>query len=133
EHADPLVTARVEEAAARLPRRRSLDLPLVEGISPAFMREVADVHRELYAEHSELYGESVATKIERCLAVTDAELERASRAREEYRERAVELLTSVDLVLTPTLPCVAPPAGVGDLAVREPLIRFTYPFNAIGA
>ena len=33
------------------------------------MREVADVHRELYAEHAELYGENIAPKIERCLAV----------------------------------------------------------------
>jgi aspartyl-tRNA(Asn)/glutamyl-tRNA(Gln) amidotransferase subunit A len=133
DEADPLVRARVEEAAAHFARRRSLELPLADGISPAFMREVADVHRELYTEHSELYGESVAQKIERCLAVTDAEFERASRTREEYRERMLELLVGVDLVLTPTLPSVAPPAGMGDLAVRETLIRFTYPFNAIGA
>jgi aspartyl-tRNA(Asn)/glutamyl-tRNA(Gln) amidotransferase subunit A len=38
-------------------------------------------------------------------------------------------------VVTPTLPCVAPPVGaggVGDLNVREALIRFTYPFSALG-
>jgi len=38
-------------------------------------------------------------------------------------------------VLTPTLPIVAPPlhrGGVGDLDVREQLIRFTYPFSALG-
>ena len=34
------------------------------------MHEIADVHRELYEEHGELYGENVRTKIERCLAVT---------------------------------------------------------------
>jgi aspartyl-tRNA(Asn)/glutamyl-tRNA(Gln) amidotransferase subunit A len=28
---------------------------------------------------------------------------------------------------------VAPPVGIGDLALRDRLTRFTYPFNAIGA
>ncbi len=133
EEADSMVRERVEAAAARFPRRRRLNLPLPHGIGPAFMREVADVHRELYAEHAELYGEAVAGKIERCLAVTDADAEAAQRAREEYRRRALEILSEVDLVLTPTLVCVAPPVSVGDLALRERLIRLTIPFNAIGA
>ena len=37
------------------------------------MREIADVHRELFAEHAELYGENIRPKIERCLEITDAE------------------------------------------------------------
>ena len=45
-------------------------------------------------------------------------------------------LDGLDLVLTPTLPIVAPPPrsrrGPGDLDVREALIRFTYPFSALG-
>ena len=44
-------------------------------------------------------------------------------------------LDGLDLVLTPTLPIVAPPlhrGGAGDLDVREQLIRFTYPFSALG-
>src|SRR5205085_5356463 len=44
-----------------------------------------------------------------------------------------KLIRDVDVVLTPTLPIVAPPVGVGDLALRDQLTRFTYPFNAIGA
>ena len=39
------------------------------------MREVADVHRELFAEQADLYGANVAAKIETCLAVTDGEYE----------------------------------------------------------
>jgi Asp-tRNA(Asn)/Glu-tRNA(Gln) amidotransferase A subunit family amidase len=75
------------------------------------MREVADVHRDLYDEYGELYGDDVATKIESCLAVSDAEAGIAARAREEYRERCAALLEGFDLLLTPTLPCVAPPIG----------------------
>ena len=96
------------------------------------MREVADVHRELYAENAELYGDEVATKIERCLGVSDGEATLAARNREEYREQCAGLLDGFDLLLTPTLPCVAPPVGIGDLALRATLIRNTLPFNTLG-
>jgi Asp-tRNA(Asn)/Glu-tRNA(Gln) amidotransferase A subunit family amidase len=136
ELADPLVRTRVEEAAARFPRRRFVELPLVDNDTYAlFMREVADVHRELFAENAGLYGEDVRIKIERCLAVRDADVERAIVLREEYRDRCEEALDGLDLVLTPTLPIVAPrlgAGGTGDLAVREALIRFTYPFSVLG-
>ena len=35
--------------------------------------------------------------------------------------------------LTPTLATVPPPAGLGDLAVRDTLLRFTLPWNTVGA
>jgi aspartyl-tRNA(Asn)/glutamyl-tRNA(Gln) amidotransferase subunit A len=132
EHADPLVRARVAEAAALFPRRRELDFPDVEISGDAFMREVADVHRELYAQSKELYGEDVARRIERCLRVTDAEYERAVRGREEFREQAAEAVAGVDLVLSPTLPLVAPPVGSVDAALRRRILTFTYPLNALG-
>jgi len=137
ERADPLVRARVEEAAARFPRLRRVELPLVPDETYAeFMREVADVHRELFAENADLYGEDVRIKVERCLAVRDDGVERAVRLRAEYREQVEEALDGLDLVLTPTLPVVAPRtrrgAAPGDLDVRESLIRFTYPFSALG-
>ncbi len=137
ELADPLVRARVEAAAARFPRRRTVELPLVPSATYAlFMREVADVHRELFAENADAYGEDVRLKVEKCLAVRDAEVDHAARVRQEYREQAAEALDGLDLVLTPTLPVVAPrlQRGVapGDLDVRESLIRFTYPFSALG-
>ena len=133
--ADPLVRARVEEAAAAFPRRRAVRLPRPDETYDAFSREVADVHRELFAEQEELYGEDVRIKIERCLDVTEAEAGRAAERREEYREAVAGALDGFDLVLTPTLPCVAPPIGAGepgDLGVRRSLIRFTFPFNALG-
>ena len=129
--AEPLVAARVAEAAERFPRRRELDWPRAR-IDALFMHEVAEIHRELYAEHAELYGEEVATKIERCLAVSDAEAAVAARAREEYREQCADALEGLDLLLTPTLVCVAPPTGIGDLALRATLTRHTLPFNALG-
>ncbi len=96
---------------------------------------MADVHRELFAENADLYGEDVRIKVEGCLRVRDAEVQRAVQLRLEYVERVEEAIAGLDLVLTPTLPIVAPPLGrgaVGDLDVREALIRFTYPFSALG-
>ena len=131
DEADPLVAERVREVAALFARRRTIDWPR-PAIGPLFMREVAAVHRDLYAEHGELYGEELAVKIERCLAVSAAEAAQAERSRAEYRERCEELLDGLDLLLTPTLPCVAPPVGIGDLALRERLIANTLPFNTLG-
>jgi aspartyl-tRNA(Asn)/glutamyl-tRNA(Gln) amidotransferase subunit A len=131
EHADPGVSARVAAAAAALDAE-PVDFPQETGTYPLFMREVADVHRDLYAEEPDLYGEDVAVKIERCLAVSEGEAAAAERARAAYRERAHDVLDGFDLLLTPTLSRVAPAVGIGDAALREELIRFTYPFNALG-
>lgn len=135
EGADPLVRARVEAAAGQFPNRRAIELPQPEGVGRLFMHEVAGVHQELFAENSDLYGEDVRIKIERCLDVTDAEAETAARRRDEYCEMVESALVDIDLVVTPTLPCVAPrvgAGGTGDLEIRETLIRLTFPFNALG-
>jgi aspartyl-tRNA(Asn)/glutamyl-tRNA(Gln) amidotransferase subunit A len=114
------------------PRPEHVDFPLPERFGPAFMREVADVHRELFAQHADLYGENVRTKVERCLALTDEEIEASLAEREAYRDRALEALGEADLLLTPTMTSVAPPVGIGDLALREGMIRLTNPFNSLG-
>jgi aspartyl-tRNA(Asn)/glutamyl-tRNA(Gln) amidotransferase subunit A len=132
EHADEGVRARVERAAEHFPRRRRLELPLAYGIGPAFRGEVADVHRELFLEHSESYGENVRLKVEGCLALTEAEYERAAAARAAYREQLAEAAAEVDLVLTPTLVCVAPKAPTDEIALRDKLTFLTLPFNAAG-
>jgi Asp-tRNA(Asn)/Glu-tRNA(Gln) amidotransferase A subunit family amidase len=132
ELADPQVRARVKAAAEHFPRRRRLDLPLPEHVYAAFSREVADVHRELFLEHADSYGDNVRHKVERCLEVTDGEYEGALAQRARYRERLAEAGAEVDLVLTPTLTCVAPPAPSDELGLRDGLIRLTFPFNATG-
>jgi aspartyl-tRNA(Asn)/glutamyl-tRNA(Gln) amidotransferase subunit A len=130
-----LVRRQVERAAALFPRRRDVVLPEPEGVGALFMHEVAGVHAELFAQNADLYGEDVRIKIERCLEVSAQDAERAAARREDYRERVEALLEGVDLVLTPTLPIVAPPVDegdIGDLDVREKLISWTFPFNVLG-
>jgi aspartyl-tRNA(Asn)/glutamyl-tRNA(Gln) amidotransferase subunit A len=130
--AEPLVRVRVEEATELFPHRRRIEFPLPEGVGAVFMREVAESHKGLFPEHADLYGDNLRAKLERCLAVGDVELEAALGRLEEYRERAAEAIEGVDLLITPTLAFVAPPAIRDDREIREAVIRFTYPFNALG-
>jgi aspartyl-tRNA(Asn)/glutamyl-tRNA(Gln) amidotransferase subunit A len=129
--AAPLVAERVSAAAREFGDLRPVELPRPD-VNAVFMREAALVHAELYAEYGELYGPSVATKIERCLAVADAEVAAAQRNRDEYRQLLDKLMAELDLLVTPTLPVVAPPVGIGDLELRPVLTLNTLPFNALG-
>ena len=131
EEVDPLVRARFDEAAGHF-ASRPVELPFPDGTVAVFMREVADVHRELYAEHGDLYGENIVPKIERCLAVTDAEFAAATALRAAYERGMLAAIEPFDLLLTPTLGFVAPSAELDEIAVRDRFIRFTYPFNLLG-
>ena len=91
-------------AAARLAGARPVEVPYADGLAPLFMREVAETHRELFAEHRDHYGPNVAAKVARCLEITDAEAEAAARARERYRGQLAAVFDEVDLLLTPTIP-----------------------------
>ena len=96
------------------------------------MREVADVHRALFPGNEALYGDNVRGKVERCLRVTDAEAAAAERERVEYRERFSDAVGELDLVVTPTVLLVAPPADADELALRLPATDHTYPFSSVG-
>ena len=133
EQADPLVRRRVERAAERFPDRRPVELPFPEPVEyRGFMREVADVHRGLFPEHADEYGDNVRGKIERCLRVTDEEVAAAVSARADYRARCEEAMDGLDLLVTPTTAFVAPPADVDELAIRERGISLTFPFDSLG-
>jgi aspartyl-tRNA(Asn)/glutamyl-tRNA(Gln) amidotransferase subunit A len=131
EHCDPLVAARVREAAALLDAA-PVDFPTAEDVGPAFMREVGDVHRDLYPENAELYGENIREKVERCIAVGDGDYGAGVAARARLEAAAEAALDGFDLLLTPTLGFVAPAADVVEPEVRGELVRFTFPFNALG-
>jgi aspartyl-tRNA(Asn)/glutamyl-tRNA(Gln) amidotransferase subunit A len=127
DRAEPLVRERVLTIPGE-----AIDFPTAQSIGAAFMREVGDVHRDLYPENAELYGDNIRGKIERCIAIDDAEYEAARRARAEHAEQALAVLEGFDLLLTPTLGFVAPPADVIEPEIRGDFTLFTFPFNALG-
>jgi aspartyl-tRNA(Asn)/glutamyl-tRNA(Gln) amidotransferase subunit A len=96
------------------------------------MREVADVHRGLFPERADEYGENVRGKVERCTQVTDEQVEAARRLRAAYRDRCDEATQALDLLVTPTIPFVAPAADVDELTIRERGISLTFPFDSLG-
>jgi aspartyl-tRNA(Asn)/glutamyl-tRNA(Gln) amidotransferase subunit A len=132
--ADPLVRARVEEAAALFPNRELVDFPRPQGHLGVFFREIAEVHETLFAEHPEAYGEDVAWKLrELCFTVTDADFAEAERIRTSFRDEAEQLLEGFDLLVTPTQAFVAPTyEDAKNDALRSRITRHTSAFNALG-
>ena len=128
DRADPLVRARVEEAAAGF---EPVDVPRPDGVYPVFQREIAEAHADLYPANRDRYDPGIAKKMDAARRVTDAQAAAAAAERERYRERIAAL--EVDLLVTPTLPMVAPPAGLGDLVLRERMIEFTFAWNVTGS
>jgi aspartyl-tRNA(Asn)/glutamyl-tRNA(Gln) amidotransferase subunit A len=126
--ADPGVRAAVEAVASGFER---VEVPWPHGVYPAFSREIVEVHAHLYPAHRDRYDPGIVTKMDRARAVTDQEVEAARAERDRYREKIAAL--EVDLLVTPTVPRVAPPVGIGDLALRERMIELTFPWNVTGS
>ena len=131
--ADPGVAERVRKAAALFGSSAEIPFPLMPAnIDPAFQREVAEVHRDLFAEHGELYGANVRWKVERALEVTGEDYEESVAARERYRDEAREALHGFDLLVVPTIGTVAPSRSLAERELRPSVLRFTEPFNVLG-
>ena len=132
--ADTPVRARVAATIeATLPACPNVELPLPDPAeNRLFMREVADVHRGLFPERADEYGEGVRRKIERCFEVTDAEVSAAQRLRAEYLERCSGLFEGLDLLVAPAVAFEPLPADVDELEQRVGVIRLTYPIDALG-
>jgi aspartyl-tRNA(Asn)/glutamyl-tRNA(Gln) amidotransferase subunit A len=131
--ADADVALRIEEASALFPHRERIEFPLMPtNLDPVFWREVAGVHRELFAAHADLYGENVRAKVERALRVADEDYEAGLQARNSYVNQAADALEGFDLLLVPTIGTVAPPRTIPERKLRPPTLRFTEPFNALG-
>jgi Asp-tRNA(Asn)/Glu-tRNA(Gln) amidotransferase A subunit family amidase len=128
ERADPLVRARVEAVADGFER---VEVPWPHGVYPAFSREIVEVHAELYPANRDRYDPGIATKMDRARLVSDEEVAAAVAEHARYRARIAAL--EVDLLVTPTVPMVAPPVGLGDLALRERMIELTFPWNVTGS
>ncbi|UJA19744.1 amidase [Thermoleophilia bacterium SCSIO 60948] len=136
DRAEPTIAARVAAIAARIGART---VGLETGSRPGtavFGRESLESHAGMFPEREAEYGENVRTKLRNAMAISDADLNAAERERELYRQRWADLFErerGLDLLIAPTLPWVAPRAGLGDLTIRERQLELTYPANAVGA
>jgi aspartyl-tRNA(Asn)/glutamyl-tRNA(Gln) amidotransferase subunit A len=131
DEAAPLVRARVDEAAGKFPNRSEVSLPVPDRVDwgAAFRREALESHSGLFPERAEDYGDDVRRSLEEAVELTDGEVEAARRFRDDVRERLERTFGDLDLLVTPTLPVVAPRYGEGTRAV---LTRLTALFNLTG-
>jgi aspartyl-tRNA(Asn)/glutamyl-tRNA(Gln) amidotransferase subunit A len=95
------------------------------------MVEAAVYHRRWVAEHPEKYGSDVLAHLRRGLEILAVDYEEAQAARPGLQAAADAALSNVDALILPATAIVAPPVTAGN-EVREPLARFTRPFNLTG-
>jgi aspartyl-tRNA(Asn)/glutamyl-tRNA(Gln) amidotransferase subunit A len=93
--------------------------------------EAAAYHRRWAGDFPEKYGSDVLAHIQRGLGVLAVDFEEALRERPRLQEAATRAMEGVDALLLPATAIVAPPVDAGN-EVREPLSRFTRPFNTTG-
>jgi Asp-tRNA(Asn)/Glu-tRNA(Gln) amidotransferase A subunit family amidase len=93
--------------------------------------EAAVYHRRWAAECPEKYGADVIGHIRRGLEILAVDFDEAMAAWPKLREDAMHALEGIDALILPATAIVAPLIGAGT-EVREPITRYTRPFNATG-
>ncbi|HEV1992209.1 MAG TPA: amidase [Candidatus Dormibacteraeota bacterium] len=93
--------------------------------------EAATYHRRWANDFPEKYGSDVLGHIRRGLAILAVDFEEALRERRHLQQVATRAMEGIDALLLPATAIVAPPVDAGN-EVREPLSRFTRPFNTTG-
>ena len=144
---DPDVAAAVETAAGVRAKAGAavteVALPLAAHSSvinlPVQLSEAATYHQALLRKHWDLYSPMVRSRLLPGFAVTATMYLNGQRARALLTQQARDLLTQVDVLLTPTEPVGAP--RIGDDVVNidgraegvvNALTRLTRPFNLTG-
>jgi aspartyl-tRNA(Asn)/glutamyl-tRNA(Gln) amidotransferase subunit A len=127
----------VDEATARAWGLVSKGLPEVEfperdrlfkvGLS-ILLYEAAAYHHRWASEFPEKYGTDVLSLIRRGEGVSRSDYEDAMDERPRLAEAAVQAMRDIDALVVPATAIVAPPVDAGP-EVREPMARFTRPFN----
>ena len=93
--------------------------------------QAATYHRNWVERFPEKYGADVLAHLKRGLTILGVDLVQALLDQPRLMIAAEEAMEDVDALLLPATAIVAPLVGAGD-EVREPLARFTRPFNTTG-
>ena len=101
-----------------------------EGLT-ILMVEASLYHRRWVAVHPDEYGADVLTLLRRGLEILAVDYEEARAARPARQAAARAAMSDVDALILPATAIVAPPVIAG-IEAREPLARYTRPFNLTG-
>jgi aspartyl-tRNA(Asn)/glutamyl-tRNA(Gln) amidotransferase subunit A len=132
--------ADLDEETSRAWRLVSSGLPEVEFIKreplytfslTVLQVEASTYHRRWVAENPEKYGADVLGHLRRGLEILAVDYLEALAALRELRAEAARAMDGIDALVLPASAIVAPSISA-SIEVREPITRFTRPFNATG-
>jgi aspartyl-tRNA(Asn)/glutamyl-tRNA(Gln) amidotransferase subunit A len=132
--------ADLDEETARAWRLVSAGLPEVEFIKrePLYtfslvvlQVEASAYHRRWVAESPQKYGADVLGHLRHGLEILAVDYAEALAALRELRAEALQAMDGIDALVLPATAIVAPPI-TASVEVREPITRYTRPFNATG-
>ena len=142
ERLEPGVAAAVEAALSTLAELgaelREVELPHTErtfAIGRAIQRpEASAYHGQRLRAMPELYGEELRRDLELGELFLATDYVHAQRLRAEMRANWLRAMDGLDVLVTPTVPAVAPLAQEGATSggVKGILLRNTYPVNLVG-
>lgn len=147
EDLDPEIKAGVLAAVDRLSdlgaECREVEIPNLEytlGVQMAIgMSEAAAIHHQWLSERIEDYAPDVRWKLEAGRFISAVDYLRASQIRPFIQQGFSQVLSEVDVLVTPTLPIVAPFMGTEMVSVNgkpesvsDVMIRFTHSSNVTG-
>jgi len=122
------LAAEVREVSLDVSKRRTV-----------FDAEIYEYHEDMLAAHPELYDRHTRARIAGCVGISATDYIRGQRELLAERRKAEAACAQVDVVITPTVPVVAPaiavltPLGEPELRQFETahLLRNTAPFSVL--
>ena len=93
--------------------------------------EAMEFHRRWFEAYPESYSPPVHQRLAAAGKISRSEYVAACRDRVRLRQEVARAMADVDAVLLPTTACVAPKLETAE-QIREPMVRFTRPFNLTG-
>lgn len=137
----PAWIGELDEETAAVWGRVSHGLPIVElpdrarmsGVSVTILFfEAFAYHRTWLEEDASRYGADVRASLERGRGVTQNEYWHALEETTAIRRETAEAMHGVDALLVPASSIAPPLVTANSLELRDPLSRFTRPFNVTG-
>jgi Asp-tRNA(Asn)/Glu-tRNA(Gln) amidotransferase A subunit family amidase len=129
---DPPTAAAWRVVSAGLPEVQFVERePLFRVGLSILLVEAAAYHRRWVSQSPEKYGADVLHHLQRGLAILAVDFADAQLELARLREEAERAMDGIEALVLPATAIVAPPVEAGN-EVREPLARFTRPFNATG-
>lgn len=134
-----LVVGMIEECAAADHLRalgaeiRSFELPdgLLDPFWTMFRAEATRTHEGTFPRNAADYSANVRAKLENASGVDAGSYQRARDEIGALRVEVARRMDGLDLLVSDTLGCAAPPVGCDEVAIRDDLGRLVAPFSAL--